>query len=388
MLLDGAFARDYRVRKEAFSLVAAGHEVRVLEPGAVASVTRDEGVEVQSFVAPTGAVARLWNLAHALGRTHWPWLRATRDAARDFAPEVLHVHDLPLVATAARVARERGAKLIADMHENMPALMQLIVPIDRWPWSSLHRLERWQAHERDALSAADAVLCVVEEARDRLRDEALVPAERLFVVSNYDHAPGASAVEPDAPGESAPAATAALRLGYFGVMNGHRGLRFALEGLAESPPDTRLILAGDGPERAELEQRAAELGLVERVEFRGWQRLEDMPAALAEPDVGLVLHDRNALTESTIPNKLFGYMAAGVPVLVTDLGPLRRIVEESDSGRVVPTGDRAALLATLAELGDPVLRRRLGTNGRAAVRECYNWSAAERRLLEAYASVV
>jgi len=93
-------------------------------------------------------------------------------------------------------------------------------------------------------------------------------------------------------------------------------------------------------------------------------------------------------TDSTLPHKLFHYMAFGKPVIVGDAIPLERIVGEEDCGLVVASGDDAAMAEALRRLhADPELRRRMGGNGRRAVWEKYNWDVGIKPLLEFYASL-
>src|SRR5690606_27612612 len=88
----------------------------------------------------------------------------------------------------------------------------------------------------------------------------------------------------------------------------------------------------------------------------------------------------------SLANKLFDYMGAGLPLIATDLPPMRRILEETGAGILFPPHDRGALAeAIVSLLRDPGRRRRLGERGRRAVLAKYRWSEDERRLLEAVA---
>jgi len=381
MILEPPFADDDRVRREARALVAAGHEVAVLNPGPGPDSELD-GALLLHEPGPGSRFAigaRINNLAAALGFVDPWWRRAIKRALARFPAELIHVHDLPLVRTGTLAARSCGAQVIADLHENTPYLMQLIVDTTRWPYSQLHNLRRWQDYEGAALAQVDAVICVIEEARERLENEAKVPLAKISVVANY--------VDPPADPGAAPPHSGPLILGYVGVMNGHRGLSFAIGALPELRErlgDVRLRLAGEGPERGALEAQVAALGLGESVEFPGWVPLDAMPEAFAAADIGLVIHEKNPLTQATIPNKLFGLMAARRPVLVSDCRPLERIVNDAGCGRVVPWANREAFFGAVAELANPVERARLGAAGRAAVEEKYGWPRAADALVRLY----
>lgn len=126
-------------------------------------------------------------------------------------------------------------------------------------------------------------------------------------------------------------------------------------------PDVHLAVIGDGERRAEVEALARALGVAERVHFTGWW--SDVPAALADLDV-VVLSSRNEGT----PVALVEALAAGRPVVATDVGGVRSVVRDGESGILVPPGDPASLAAAISALvADPALRCRMGAAGRADV---------------------
>ena len=92
------------------------------------------------------------------------------------------MHDLPLVGEAVRAGRELGIPVIADLHENYPAGLQ--VWYENWlKKRTIYDLERWSRYERAMLEAVDAIIVVIEESRDRLVGLG-VPREKIFVVPN------------------------------------------------------------------------------------------------------------------------------------------------------------------------------------------------------------
>jgi len=123
-------------------------------------------------------------------------------------------------------------------------------------------------------------------------------------------------------------------------------------------PDVVLLLLGDGSERPRLEALVRESGLEPHVHIQGWT--EEVAVHLARSAVGLMLSEREGM-----PNSVLEYMAAGLPVVATDLPGIDEMVENGDNGYVVPLGDAAALEARLhALLADPELRKRMGRRGR------------------------
>lgn len=107
-------------------------------------------------------------------------------------------------------------------------------------------------------------------------------------------------------------------------------------------PGLHVALLGDGELRASLQQLAASLGLAERAHFAGWW--QDMPSALADLDV-VVLSSRNEGT----PAALIEALAASRPVVSTDVGGVRHVVEAGATGWLCPSGDPSALAAAIEQ---------------------------------------
>lgn len=124
-------------------------------------------------------------------------------------------------------------------------------------------------------------------------------------------------------------------------------------------PEPRLAIAGGGRLRAELEERARELGVAERVTFLGARR--DVPRLLAAADAVVL-----SSAHEGMPNALLEAGAAARPVVATDVGGVREVVRDGESGTVVPARDPAALAAAMERLMalTPEERQRFGQAGR------------------------
>jgi len=136
-------------------------------------------------------------------------------------------------------------------------------------------------------------------------------------------------------------------------------------------PDCRLLVVGDGPQRAALEALAIELGIAPRTEFAGAVAHADVPAWLNR------LHIYAA--PSRLDSESFGVAvieasACALPVVVSDVGGLPEVVRDGETGLIVPRDDVPALQAALKRLAvDPALRERLGRAGRQHVEREYEW---------------
>jgi glycosyltransferase involved in cell wall biosynthesis len=153
---------------------------------------------------------------------------------------------------------------------------------------------------------------------------------------------------------------------------------FAIRGGA-----ARLDIFGTGKAEQKLRALVEELRLGDSVRFRGWLDNNRIPEVLAETDVGIVPHRRCGHWDTTIPNKLFDYMAAGRPVLVSDTPPMKRIVGATNCGLIFTDDNAVDFARQLERLASAGLRTELGRRGRKAIEDEWNWSQDGARLVAA-----
>ena len=152
------------------------------------------------------------------------------------------------------------------------------------------------------------------------------------------------------------------------------------------PQACRLLIVGDGPQRAELEALAAELGIAARTTFAGAVAHADVPAWLNRLDV--------YAAPSRLDSESFGVAvieasACALPVVVSDAGGLPEVVRDRETGLIVPRDDLAALQAALTTLVlDAALRQRLGAQGREMVQREYEWGHCVDLMESAYARTI
>ncbi|HEX6939039.1 MAG TPA: glycosyltransferase family 4 protein [Longimicrobiales bacterium] len=249
------------------------------------------------------------------------------------------------------------------------------------------RSRRARATGRWVLGGAAAVIAnsraTAARAEQLLRALGLDPAGRVRVVH-----PGTDPARfrPDAPGADAWRS----RLGLDGRrvllsvsrLMPRKGVDTALDALAllaSERPDVVYVVAGDGPERARLERRAAELGLVDRVRFPGAVDEAALPGLYAAADV-FVLPVREERDDDEVEG--FGIVfceaaAAGLPVVAGDSGGVADAVRDGETAFLVPPRDPAATAAALARLlDDDALRLAMGRAGRLAAETYYHWDRA------------
>lgn len=168
--------------------------------------------------------------------------------------------------------------------------------------------------------------------------------ERLTVLSNPAPPPGATVPEALEPNTFV----------FAGRLTRQKALGTAIDAVARVP-EARLLVIGEGPERAELERRAHEAGLDGRVSFRGALPRAEVLAALAGARAALLSSDWENL-----PHAAVEALALGTPVVATAVGGVPELVRSGENGLLVPPGSPHELAAAIARLiEDDGLRARL-----------------------------
>lgn len=143
-------------------------------------------------------------------------------------------------------------------------------------------------------------------------------------------------------------------LAFAGRLTAQKALGDALQALTEVEGAT-LLVAGEGPERAALERRAAELGLDGRVRFLGPQPRSSVLELYRAADAAVL-----SSSWENFPHGVVEALAVGTPVIATAVGGVAEVVEDGRNGLLVPAGEPAALAAAIGRyLGDPELQARL-----------------------------
>ena len=346
---DADYPWDVRTEKVCLALTQAGHSVVI--------AARNKQGRPRSEALPEGLVERL--PAFRVPGGSWLsfpaflnpiWLRHVRRVGLRHRVDVVIVRDLPL-APAAVLASGGKWPVVMDMAENYPAMMADIWTDGRAkPLDVLLRNPRIVAAvERRTLRHLAHIITVVEESSQRVVRLG-VPEDRVSVVSNTP--PTGSVVvapSPRAPGEP-------LRIVYLGLMEKHRGVEELLAATTElvtAGVESVLEMVGDGRDYEPLRRRAAELGLTApRVIFHGRLPHTDAIAVLRRGHVGVVPHHARESWNTTIPNKLFDYMAAGLAVVSSDAVPAARVIKETGAGLVFRSGDSRDLAEKLTQLLD------------------------------------
>lgn len=164
-------------------------------------------------------------------------------------------------------------------------------------------------------------------------------------------------------------ATSEIVIGTAGRLVELKGIEYlvrAAAALRSEFPALRVEIAGSGPQREKLEEAVVRVGLKEQVRFLGW--IDDISSVLPRWDVFVM-----PSLEEGFPIAALDAMAAGLPVVATSVGGVPELLEDGKSGWLVPSRDVEALASRLHLLiGNPELRRSMGTAGYARVRDHFS----------------
>lgn len=380
---DSEYPWDVRTEKVCLALAGAGHRVTITARNLRARPRTEELREgTVERLRPGPKLGRRWASFPAF--INPVWIAHVLRLHREHSFDVIIVRDLPLAPVALFAARGR-TPVILDMAENYPAMIHDVWADGRARASDILVRNPHLARmvERFVVKRVRHVVVVVEESKDRVAALG-VPEGRISVVSNT---PSRERVTRGGVASS----TGRLRAVYLGLMERHRGVGTVLEAVAAlkgKGVQLQLDLVGDGRDFEDFRRLAAELELSEAdAIFHGRLDHSEAIAVVGKADVGLVPHEARESWNTTIPNKLFDYMAAGLTVITSDAAPAARVVRSTGAGLVFRSGDVEDLAQQLYRSQDQEMRAKCGKAGRAAVATQYNWENDSRTLLEVVSQV-
>jgi len=354
--LVGDARKSSRALRQLRALREMGASVEVLMLG---EQPEDEHF-AEGLALGTGLRIRTLNTPLGRGpRYFWRVHRLFSRAAREIPAAVYLASDLYTLPALASASSKHGARLVFDSRE-------LYAHLDSTagrPWVR----GVWTAVEKRYIRRAEAVLTVNNSIADRLT--AAYGIELPLVLHNVP----ARARIPRSDRLRAELGLPDNRriVLYQGGLREGRGLPQLIGAVAELP-DAQLVIIGDGPFEAKAKRLAARLG--ERARFLPFTPPDVLPYYTASADLGAMLTE--PLTESlrlALPNKLFEYLMAGIPVLAGRTPEVQHVVESFDVGLIIDPDDHQQLVTSLQRaLFDETDRARWRANAPKAL-NAYAW---------------
>jgi glycosyltransferase involved in cell wall biosynthesis len=262
--------------------------------------------------------------------------------------DVLHAHKLGSNVWGALLGRaNRVPVTIAHEHGSEPAAGRTRRLLER------HLVGR----------LADAIVVGSSADRDNLESAGIPPSKVVLMPGGYIPAVTAATIDLRAELSVPPGAPL---IGTVAVLRPEKAIEVLIDAFANLAPDfpeAQLVIAGNGAERASLEERATARELGSRIHFLGWRG--DVDAVLAALDVAVISSDREGTSLFALES-----MAAGVPLVSTDVGGPHDMLEHGVSALLFAPRDAAALAASLRGLlADPSQQELLAAGAREVLSE-------------------
>jgi glycosyltransferase involved in cell wall biosynthesis len=341
----------------------APHPRLRIVPLRVARVDRFEWLEIHKRLAITN-----WSYA----------LRCLLDVLRlRTRPTAIFTRDPRLAWFFLRSRPLHKAPVVYEVHELFSTRSRESTSLDAGAVQGVP--DRTRALEASVFAEADLLLPLTRACAEIVMASFDVPERRVSVVPDATTPP---------TGPLPPRDPAGRTVVYAGQLYPWKGVGTLLEAMAQFPEARLTVLGGSGvPGDADLlacRQRAAELGIEERVTFAGFVPPAEVRGRIAGAGVAVVpLPDNLMARYFTSPLKLFDYMAAGVPIVASDLPTIGEVVSDGDTALLVPPEDAAALASAIRRLlVNPGLADRLRRTAYEQV-QAYTWDARAARILSA-----
>lgn len=355
--------RDTRIfEKECRSLAQAGYDVHLVVADSKGDSV-DGGVTVHDVGEGRGRIGRMTGTVARVYRK-----------ARELRANLYHLHDPELIPIGLMLKR-LGGKVVFDCHEDVPLQLlskPYLSPVLRKPVSLIYA-----AFEKLLCPHFDALVTVTPSIAAKLQRMNV----KTSMVRNYpiiDNVVCRDALSPKDP----------AKLVYVGSISRIRGVREMLSVLELLEGEVTLDLVGSFADEALYREMKAHPGW-QWVNEHGWQPRDAAISIMSQAMAGLVLFHPEPNHVDALPNKLFEYMHAGIPVIASDVELWRQIIAARDCGICVNPLDPSAIAEAVRYLlQEPQVCAMYGRNGQRAVVEEYNWSSEAVQLLQLYKTLL
>jgi glycosyltransferase involved in cell wall biosynthesis len=298
-------------------------------------------------------------------------------AAFQLAADVYHIHDpeLLVLGLALRVA---GKRVVYDIHEDLPrtVLMKAYVP------KILRKPLLWlvECVENAAARSMSGLITATPSLADRFGSI----HHNTVVVNNF------VIVEEFSPPASSEWKKRDSAVAYYGGISEERGIQEMVAAMELIPTTLHLKLELGGCFYVkEQEANLVATPYWKHVNWHGELDRGGIASLLNRVQVGLVVLHPDEAYLTSLPTKLFEYMAAGIPVVASDFPLWRNIIQDADCGLLVdPLNVRAIADAIEHLIRNPAEAEAMGQRGRNAAERHFNWANEEQVLLSFYSSLL
>ena len=369
-----------RIMRAATALVEAGFEVTVIDVESEQGRPAEEvinGIHMRHILIPSWLTSRRFQ--------PWFFLNAVRAFLLGLhllmrsKADIYHAHELTSLPASFLVSRLRHKPLIYEAYELHFPLPETSIPFWRLLGGVLMRLLVWILPHCAAVIAASPYYAQEMGTRYRLAEVVTIRNVPFYCVvpkTNRLHARlGLS-----------PNTRIAL---YQGVLQRNRRIDRLVRAAKFLEPNNLLVLMGEfrGTTQTEIETLIVTEGVGERLKVLPAVPYEELLEWTSSADVGLLVlpGDYSLSIRLTLPNKLFEYMMAGLPVLSSQLDAVIDVINTYEIGQIVTSQEPEAIGAAInAMLADQAALSRMGQNAKEAALHDFFWEKERQRLVDLY----
>jgi len=408
MVVKNQLWNDARVKKEAISLSEAGFNVIIIAEPEEGCPIEETWKNIRILRPPKDSVRRkvLRNkvigasakennslksrIIRLLRRNRFrrfltdlkravPWEYRLYRAALSTGADIFHANDLDTLFICAKAAGKLGAELVYDSHELWLESSRYFIAT-----SALNRF-RYRITEKKLIPKTDAVIAVTP-SRGEVMKKMYPSISRLVIIENSTDPIGElqqSSYLRDRL--SIPAGVPVIL--YQGVICPERGLDKLMEAASVlRNEEIAIVIIGHDAWQGTLHRMHSEMNLKNIVYLLPPVPSEALPEVTVSADAGLILFENTCLNHYySLPNKLYEYMMAGLPVIASDFPEMARIINEHNCGILVDSSSPQTIAKGIKELiRSPEEMRRMGIRGRKASLEQYNWPVEAKKLVDLY----
>lgn len=372
---------DVRIDKMVRSMIKQGYDVSILATNKFNKDEHDTYLGANVIRLPKSN-SRLKNKLINLPLFFNPYyISRIKKLINDKNLDILIVRDLPLMLAGKYAIKlsKKKVKLVFDMAEDYPATFKVMENKSLIEKLILKNYKLAKILEKKSINVSDMIITVVEESAERVKK--INQSKKVIVISNTpDEIFYRDYIDKDIMDRFSDS----FNIVYEGNFGKKRGLETsidALQILKKKITNVKVVLVGGKDEEINyIKKYAKEIGVIDNLICTGKVPYSDLAKYVNIADIGMVPHLKCEHTETTIPNKLFDYMCLGKPVIVSDVTPLKRIVEETNSGKVFNCLNCNDFAEKVIEIIDN--KEEYSRNSMKAFREKYSWKYDEKVLIK------
>jgi|TARA_R110000751_G_scaffold78016_5_gene157254 glycosyltransferase involved in cell wall biosynthesis len=347
--------------KECMSLHRHGYEVHLVVADGKGFEDYN-GIQVHDVGKPQGRLSRFFKTT-----------KAVYEKGLELNAEIYHFHDAELMPSGIKLKR-KGKKVIYDSHEDLPRQLMSKHYINYFLRKPISALIEW--YENYASRKFDLIITATPHIQKRFSKL----NKSSLDINNYPLLSELNTEITDWDSKK-------NEVCYIGSITQIRGLEEVINAM-EYLDGIKLNLAGSFSPKTFKDNLEGRKGW-KKTNYLGQINREEVKRILRESRVGIVTFLPYGNHIHSQPNKLFEYMAQGIPLVASNFDLWKSIIEKVNCGICINPNDPKAIAEAMEVLlSDTSKAKKMGENGRDAVLNIFNWESEEKKLIEIYQKLI